>query len=167
MYNQFIVTPLEVKTYVPEVNNDISDTLVSKAILMVEDTILRDSLGQSWSDEIISQKLGGTYTTTNKYIVDNFLKQLISYGVWQYLVVTLSLQLNSSGLRVKTSDHSIASETKDMAFYRTFIENYMDRIRETMKRYIDLHKSDYTLYYTNPYHDKPSKNVYNFKVSKV
>lgn len=167
MYTLNIVTPAEVKTLVPEINYEISDTLISNAIKMVEMTVLQESIGQEWTDEIMSQKSGGTYTTSNKYIVENFLKNILAYSVWQYLTTTLSLQLNSSGLRIKQSDHSIASESKDIAYYRDFIENYLDRVRKLMKRYIDDHKSDYPLYYNNIYHDKPSKNVFNFKISSV
>lgn len=167
MYQEYIVTAKEVKGYCPAISDDISDSLVNSGILMVEDTILKDSCGQAWTDEIITQKSGGTYTTANAIIVNNYLKQLISYGVWQYLTTTLSLQLNSSGLRIKSSDHSVASESVDMAFYRDFIQNYMDSIRRTMKRYIDDHKTDYPLYYNNTYHDKPSENVYNFKIGNI
>jgi hypothetical protein len=167
MYNQYLVTPIEVRSYCPEVNGDISDLLINRATLATEDTILRDTLGQQWSDEIISQKSGGTYTVANAYIVNNFLKLLVSLSVWQYLVMTLSLQLNSSGLRIKSSEHSIAAESKDLAFFRDFIENYMDRVRKTMKRYIDDHKTDYPLYYNNEYHDKPSENIWNFRIGKI
>lgn len=167
MYQEYIVTATEVKSYCPEINSEISDVLVNRAILAVEDTILRDSCGQAWSDELISQKSGGTYSVANKYVIDNFLKQLISFGVWEYLVVTLSLQLNSSGLRIKTSDHSVQSESKDMAFYRDYIQNYMDRTRKTMKRYLDLNKTSYPLYYSNTYHDDPKKNIYDFRIGKI
>jgi len=167
MYNQYLVTSSEVRVFCPEVNGDINDLLINRATLAVEDTILRDTLGQEWSDEIISQKSGGTYTAANAYIVNNFLKLLVSLSVWQYLVMTLSLQLNSAGLRIKSSDHSIAAESKDLAFFRDFIENYMDRVRQTMKRYIDDNISLYPLWKNNKYHDKPAQNTWNFRIGKV
>jgi hypothetical protein len=167
MYQEYIVTVGEVKSYCPEINNEISSTLVERAILATEDTILRDSLGQEWADQIITQRSGGTYTTENAYIVNNFLKQLISFGVWEYLTTTLTYQLNSSGLRIKQSDHSISTEPKDLGYYKEFIQNYMDRVRKTMKLYINDHKSLYPLYYNNKYHDKPKDNVYDFRIGKV
>ena len=165
------LTPSQVKLYVTEINQDIADTLVNNAILMVQESLLKPTFGQEWFDELIVQcsgnTSGSTYTAPNLYIMQNYGYWLLSYGVWQYLATTLSLQLNSAGVRVKTSDHSVAGESKDIAFYRTFIENYIDNVRKTMKRYIDLHKTDYPLYYNNTYHDKPSKDIYNFKIGKV
>jgi hypothetical protein len=79
----------------------------------------------------------------------------------------LSLQLNSSGLRAKNSDHSVLVESKDIAFYRDFIQNYMDTVRHSMNRYINLNKSSYPLFYNNIYHDKPEQNVYNFRIGCI
>lgn len=167
MYSLYIVTASEVKNYVPELNAEINDSLIDNGIKMVENTILMESLGQSLTDEIMSQKSGGTYSTANKYLVDNFLKELISYGVWQYISVTLSYQLVSSGLRIKNSDHSVTVESKDLAYYRSFIQNYIDRVRKIMSRYIEDHEADYPLYFANKYGDKPYKNIYNFKVGST
>ena len=43
----------------------------------------------------------------------------------------------------------------------------MDRIRETMKRYIDDNISLYPLWKNNKYHDKPQNNTWNFRIGKV
>lgn len=165
----YIMTNVEVKTYAPEINQSIQKVLVDSAILFTQDSLIKDSIGQEWYDQILSQLSGGTgYTTTeNQYIIDNYLKHILAYGVWQYLAITLSLQLNDSGLRIKTSDHSQAAESKDIAFIRDFIQNYIDSRRKEMKRYIDNNKTLYPLYYSNIYGDRPSNNVYNFKIGGV
>jgi hypothetical protein len=168
-----MITPSECKAIVPEINFDISDLLINNAIKMVQSTLLIDTVGQEWADELMSQTgtivsgvtSGETYTTANEYIVDNYLKNILAYSVWQYLVITLSLQLNSAGLRIKTSDHSVASESKDLAFYRDFCQNYIDRTRKLMHRYIDQNKASYPLYFNNIYHDVPK--VYNFKIGHI
>lgn len=165
MYQEYIITATEVKSIVPELNNDVSDILINNAIKMVENTVLIDSCGQEWADELITQKSGGTYTTANKYVIDNYIKNMLAYSVWQYLVITLSYQMNSAGLRIKNSDHSVAGESKDIAFYRDFTQNFIDRTRSLMKRYIDLHKSDYPLFFNNIYNDKP--HTYNFRIGKI
>jgi hypothetical protein len=167
MNTEILITPTIAKSLVPEINNDISDILVTNAIKMTQQSVIKPTLGEEWLNQLLTQKSGGTYSTANKYIMDNYIQWILSYATWQYLVVTLSLQLNSSGLRIKQSDHSVQSESKDIAFYRTYIQDFIDTTRKDMKRYIDLHKSDFPLYYNNIYHDKPSENVFNFKVGSV
>ena len=100
-------------------------------------------------------------------IVDNYLKWILSYAVWQYLVITLSLQINAAGLRIKASDHSLAAEQKDIQYYREMIQNWIDSSRKDMFRYINLHKNDYPLYFNNIYHDKPQNNQYNWRIGGV
>lgn len=162
-----IVTPLEVKTICPEININISDTLISNGIELVTNTLIKDSIGQEWLEEIEYQISGNTLTTQNKYIVDNFLKYICSFGVQLHLVITLSLQLNDSGLRIKVSDHSTAAESSDLSFYRSYIQDFIDNKRESMYRYIKYHPTDYPKYYSDFYNDKPIENRFNFKMSKV
>ncbi len=162
-----LMTAAEVKTYAPEINNEIEDGVINNAIKLTQQSVIKASIGQEWFDQLILERSGGTYSAANKVIVDNYLKWILSYATWQYLVVTLSLPLNSAGLRIKTSDHSIAAESKDIQFLRDFIQNYIDNNRKTMYRYINDNKSLYPLYFNNKYHDKPKNNQYNWKIGGV
>ena len=162
-----IITATEAKTMVPEINSEIDTGIVDNAIKLTQQSVLKPSLGQEWFDEIITQRSGGTYSTANSYIVNNYIKWILAYAVWQHLVITLSLQLNSAGLRIKGSDHSQAAESVDMQYYRDYTQNWIDNTRKAMYRYINLHSSDYPLYYSNIYGDKPRNNQYNWKMGKI
>lgn len=157
----YLVTPTEVKTLVPSINNEIDNTLISNAILLIQNTLVRDTLTQDFYENIIAYSA----TTANKYLIDNFLKNLIAYGCWQYLAVSLSLQLNSAGLRIKVTDHSQAAESVDIAFYRTYIQNFIDVTRKEMDRYIFENQTLYPLYYSDKWGDTPKKS--NFRIGRV
>lgn len=162
-----IITAAECRTMCPEINNEIEDGVIDSAIKLTQQSVIKPSIGQEFFDEIILQKSGGTYSAANKIIVDDYLKWILSYSVWQYLVVTLSLPLNAAGLRIKISDHSNPAESKDLQYYRDFIQNWIDNTRKTMYRYINDNKASYPLYYNNKYHDKPKNNQYNWKIGGV
>jgi hypothetical protein len=156
-----LVSVAEVKTLVPSINNEIDNTLIDNAILLIQNTLVRDSLTQDFLEDIIAN----SGTTDNKYLIDNYLKNLISYGVWQYLAVSLSLNLNSAGLRIKLTDHSQAAEPTDIKFYRDYIQNFIDVTRKEMSRYIFDNQTKYAKYYSDKWGDMPKKA--NFQMGRV
>lgn len=167
MNNILLLTASEVRGMCRAINGEIEDGIIEDAILSTQQMVVRPSIGKEWYDEIILQKSGGTYSIENKVIVEDYLKWIISYSTWQHLVVTLSLQLNAAGLRIKTSDHSSPAESSDLAFTRSFIQNLIDGTRREMFRYIDEHESSYPLYFNNKYGEKPKNNQFGFDIGVV
>lgn len=161
MNTKYLITATEVKTKVPFINNEIDTTLISNAILLVQNTLIKNSLTQDFYEDILTNSA----TTANSYLITNYIQDIIAYGVWQYLAVSLSLQLNAAGLRIKLSDHSQAAESVDIEFYRGYIQNFIDGARKEMDRYIEDHQADYPYYWSDKYGDKP--RTYNFKIGCV
>ena len=161
MTQTYLMTAIEVKTFCPSINNEVDNAIISGAILLIQDTELKFSLTQDFYEDVISN----SGTTANKYLIDNYCKYIIAYSVWQYLVTTLTYQTNSSGLRIKTSDHSQAAEATDMIYVRNYIQNFIDNVRKEMSRYIFDHQSDYPLYYSDKWGDTPAKN--DFRIGRV
>jgi hypothetical protein len=161
MNTKYLITASEVKTICSSINNEIDDTLINNAILLMQDTTLKDSLTlDMWEDIFINSG-----TTANQYLINNYIKNLIAYSVWQFLVVTLSYQLNSAGVRLKISDHSQLAESSDIQYYRGYIQSFIDNVRRLMAEYIEDHQSDYPLYYIYEHGKGPSVN--NFKIGRV
>lgn len=161
MFTNYLITATEVKNICPAINNEIDTTLINNAILLMQDTILKNSLTlDMWEDIMVNSG-----ETNNKLLIDNYIKNLLSYSVWQYLAMILSYQLNSAGVRLKVSDHSTLAEAADIQYYRSYIQNFIDNTRRLMQEYIDDHPSDYPLYFIYENGKKP--NVNNFKIGRV
>lgn len=167
MNNIKIITVAEVRSNCPSINREIEDGMIDESILLCQRSVMVPTCGQEWWDEIILQRSGGTYSAANKVIVDNYLKYILSYAIWQNLVITLSYNLTSGGLRIKTSDHSVQADSTDMMYYRDYTQNWIDNIRKEMYRYIQQNCSLYPLYASNKYGDKPKNNQYNWKIGGV
>ena len=157
----YLISSQEVKTLCPAINNEIDNGLINGAILLMQDTELKFSLTQDFYEDIIAN----SGTTANAYLINNYCKYIIAYSVWQYLTTTLSLQLSSSGLRIKVSDHSQAAESQDIEHVRLYIQNFIDNVRKEMSRYIYKHQSSYSKYYNDEWGDTPVKN--NFRMGRV
>ena len=162
-----MISASTIRQYVPEININISDQLINSATIMVQDTLLKDTIGQYWFDKMYAAYTGGTMTTADLYVKNTWLDAIISYGVWKHLIITLSLQLNEAGLRIKVSDHSQAGETKDLAFMRTYIENFIDSKRQEMYRYLRDNNTQYPYYNGYKYGDNPRRNVFDFAIHRI
>lgn len=163
----YLMTEPEVKALVPQINKTVDESLIESTLLFTQDTLIKDSIGQDWYEELLLQKSGGTYTAANQIIIDNYIKNILAFGVWQNLIINLSLAVNESGLRIKISDHSEAASSRDIAFMRDYIQNFIDAKRKEMYRYIKNNKSSYPKYYNDVYGDKPINNIYNFKIGGI
>lgn len=165
----YLLSASTVKQMVPEINLQIDDTLVYNAIWFVQETLIKDSLSQLFYEDLIYKWSGGTMTAGYTYLKEIFLDWILAWGVWKHLIVTMSLQLNDAGLRIKTSEHSAAAETKDLAFMRDFIDNFIDAKRKVMYRYItDPPRPDlYPFYFTGRFPDYPRRMTYDFNIHKI
>lgn len=162
-----ILSATTIKTICQDINNTISSVLIDQACILMQQTLLKDTMGQMWYDDFYSQFIGGTYSTANYFILENYLQYILAFGVWKHLMISLSLQLNDAGLRIKSSDHSVQAESKDMFFYREYIDSFINNKRKEMFRYITYHQSDYPLYYSTKYWDHPQRMINEWQIHKV
>jgi len=152
-----------VRQLCPQIALTVDDSLIYNQMILSQDTTIKNSLGHKWYYIMINNISGNTVSVVDQYLIDNFLSYILSYDILKQLVVTLSYQMNDAGLRVKTSDHSQLAETRDLSFYRTYIDNFIDSKREEMNRYIRHNAASYPYYFTSVAH----KTVYNFEIRKI
>jgi hypothetical protein len=162
-----------IKQIVPEINNTIDNSLIENACWFVQETLIKDTLSQLFYEDLLNKwgtDSGHTgMTVAYTYLKTNYLDYILSYGVWKHLVITMSLQLNDAGLRVKTSDHSVPAESRDLSFMRDFIDNFIDAKRKTMFRYLTDPplQTDYPYYFNGRFNDQPRKMIYDFNIGKI
>lgn len=165
MYNIPMLTASTVRTICPEINVNIATTLIDSATVLVQSTLIKDTLTQDFMDDLYGAFTGNSMSAAYTTLKANYLDYILAYGVYKHLIISQSYQLNEAGLRLKTSDHSSAAEPQDLAFMRDYIDNFIDSTRKTMIRYIEDHQGDFPLYFTDKYGDVPMKN--NFKIAKA
>lgn len=169
-----IITAAEVKSQLPEVNDNIPDELITQNIEITQKMNIRPILGYDFYEQLEDQSETVTgITTANQYLLDEYLYMVHSLFVQKRLVMTNSYQLENNGLRTKLSDVSDLADTTDLTYYRSDLQNDIDFLTNEMIKYIDTNQSDYPLYVTrsdpreNTNDEGRRKYNYGFSVGKV
>ena len=154
-----------IKQMIPQINGEIDNDVIDGNTKFVQQTLIKDSLTQQFYDDLYLQWSGGSLSTAYAFLKENYIDWILALGVWANLILTQSYQLNSAGLRLKTTDHSTAAEAADIGFMRSYVQGLIDAKRVEMQRYIEYNPTGYELYWSDKYGDSPKTN--RFRIGKV
>ena len=160
-----ILSASTIKQLIPQINNEIDNVLVDNNTVFVQMTLIRDTMTQDFYQDMYNKWTGHTMTAAYTTLKEEYIDWILALGVWQNIIITQSYQLNSAGLRLKTTDHSVAAEPQDISFMRQYIQNMIDSKRKDMQRYINDNQGNYPLYFSDKYGDTPKTK--NFRIGRV
>lgn len=163
-----MITPSELKDLISEVNNNIEESYLTYNIELSQKKVMRPLLGYGLYNAILLELSGGTMGTVSgnteyNIIYEDYLKLILSLATYQRLVSSMSYQLENNGLRVKISEVSNPSETKDQIFVRNNIQNDIDFFKSELVEYICQNRTSFELYFsdTDSRRDHNDKTNYN------
>ena len=160
MTMQPILSACTIKNLNLWLDTDIGDDLIEQACVNVQRTLIKDTLGYPYWDSIYNQFIANSgssqmYLAADQYIMDNFINDIISYGVAFELVSELYIQLKSAGPRTITSTQSLIAPEKMISFDQQRYQNKINERRVAMVKYMEANRNSYTLYFKpTPYNDK-------------
>jgi len=132
------------------IDSDIDADLIEWATVLTQRTLCKNTLGYEYWEKLynvyISSGTSG-YTTDDFYILDNYLYDIISYGVANELVENLYNQLKSDGIRNMTSSQSIISPDKLISMEHQRWQGKIDDRRTEMIEHMSRNRSKYPLYF--------------------
>ena len=177
--SNYVIQPIMnhtlLKSLNPFINNDIDDTLLDTTSINVQNTLLRDTLGDPYYNSIYNQSLsGGTtgFTSSDQYLWDHYLQYIVVWGVTRDIVFPLMYQMNSDGIRVVKSDHSDSATDKAASMNHEYWQNLINERRQEMGKHLNNHMKDYPLYWNQwggyrplsqfPIHRAGGKSRYNW-----
>lgn len=159
-----MLTPIELKSLIAEVNNNIDESYIEYNIELSQKKIMRPLLGYSLYNQILLEISGGTISgNTADYIIYNdYLKLILALATYQRLVTSMSYQLENNGLRIKVSETSDVSQVKDQVFIRNNIQNDIDFFKSELIDYLCENRASYPLYFndTDARNDHMQKRTY-------
>lgn len=174
MTYQALMTTTQIKAIAPEINNNIDNTIIESILKICQEQKIRPVLGYNYYDDLMLQVSGGSITTEDQYILDNYLYRVISLEVFKRLVLYTSFQLENAGLRVKLSDVSQPAEVKDINLMRSDAQDQIDFLINEMDKYMNEYKTSYPKYFTsrnsrgeNTMDESRRKYDYGFSISKI
>ena len=162
-----ILTSCEITKRNLWLDTDIADDLIEEACVQVQRTFVQATLGWNYWNSIYETFVasGSTgYTAADSYILDNFIYDVIAYGVAYELVPSLYVQLKSDGPRIVTSSQSMIAPDKMISFDQQRWQNKIDERRTGMYLYMNNHRSSYPIYFSE---HAAEKNLVNFPVHRA
>jgi len=148
------------------INPDIDLSIIDQATVNVQRSTIRTTLGYQYWDSIYNQFLSGSgYTTEDAYILDNYIYDVIAFGVALELIPTLYAELNQDGLRIVTSSQSTFAPDKLISMYLQSYQNKIDERRTEMVKYMNDNRLKYPIYFR--YNGRTERNVTFFNIHRI
>jgi hypothetical protein len=134
------------------INPDIDSTMIDQATVNVQRSLIRETLGYPYFENIYNQFINNSgnttgYTASDQYIMDNYINDVIAFGVANEILPTLFGQLNQDGLRLITSSQSVIAPDKLISMYQQIYQSKINERRIEMVKYMDKNRSSYPLYF--------------------
>lgn len=169
-----LITATQLKTLISEINDNISNDYIQFVIETQQKKEIRHLLGYSLYNDIQEQVSGGTLSTANDTIYEDYLKMILALYCYKRLLVSMTYQLENAGLRKKYSDVSEVAESSEIRYVRSEVQDDIDFYKKELIKYICENQSSYPLYYNdtddrnNSVDNKRAKG-YNFgwNISKI
>lgn len=147
------------------IDKNLNNNEVDRAIMEAQNREIKPVLGYAFYEQLMIEVSGGTTTTANQYLLDNYLIKIIGYGTSNRIAITKSYIIDEAGVRTKNSD--LTQLANDAGFEIRKKDNDSSIKIETMSmwEYLDDHKDDYPLIYQN--NKINQKKDYYFSIDKI
>lgn len=130
----------------------VSDTQsMYYSIAMCQKKTIRDILGQDLYDDILAKYTlyvdsGTSMSTEYTYLMNNYLKPILSIDTYRRLIDVLSNKLGDAGLRTVQETTTFPSEGNDKYIIKKELMDDINTFIKDMKKYIYDNQSSFTLY---------------------
>tara|TARA_Y100001938_G_scaffold143057_1_gene215253 strand:- start:7520 stop:8023 length:504 start_codon:yes stop_codon:yes gene_type:complete len=140
-YNQIMMTSTEVSTQA--INDNYFDTAYfDKYILTSQRKYVKPVLGKDYYNELLTQIAGGSLTTDNTIIVDNFIKPMLAHYIVYEVYSKVHTQLTNQGAMENNTEQSNQANNFEYSQSRDFYINKADFWKKDMIEYIKEAKDD-------------------------
>ena len=140
-YNQIMMTSTEVSSQA--INDNYFDTAYfDKYILTSQRKYVKPVLGKDYYNELLTQIAGGSLTTDNTIIVDNFIKPMLAHYIVYEVYSKVHTQLTNQGAMENNTEQSNQANNFEYSQSRDFYINKADFWKKHMIEYIKEAKDD-------------------------
>lgn len=114
------------------IDANVDEKLINQFIDEAEDINIRDVLGDRLYNKIKTDLENNTLTGVYQTLVDDYICKATAYWCMYYLLPFINYKLTNKNIAEKSSDHSDATELKNVQFLMTEVRNkaeyYLQRI---------------------------------------
>jgi hypothetical protein len=161
-FNTKIVTVANIVEYcIPDASFDTE--VFTNYILPAQRQYLRELLGETYYDTILTSVETGAWVTEDQTLYDNFIRPMICWYVLYDAMPQVRNKITSQGIMVNDTEFSQQSSREDYGALRNSVIATAERWKKDLKQYIDDAQEDNSSAYPN-YDDgkDESSNKYGF-----
>lgn len=141
-----LITPAYFKAMYTQVNKNVDDAFIQRAITKTQRMFLFDIIGKVWIEDMMSTIIAsGTtgLTQADTIVLEDYLKPMHAVYTYCELLPTLSYQIDNSGVREKTVNESNTTSKSNISY---LIENAKYEINYYLKEFNCYVSENSTLY---------------------
>lgn len=119
-------------------NKNTLEILIKDSFIEVaQEQHIRPVLGEKFYDEIVKQNNDGNLTVDNKNLVDNFLKEALTFYVKFEVMEDISFNTTSKGVRSINDEFTSPATDAQRANLSLKVRSHADTLRNKMVRFIE------------------------------
>ena len=161
-FNTKIVTIAEVASEcIP--NSSFDSEVFSNYILPTQRQYLRDLLGETYYNTILTSVETTTWVTENETLYDNFIKPMMCWYILYEALPQVRNKVTSQGIMVNDTEFSQQSSRTDYGALRNSILSTAERWKSDLKQYVkDIQEDNSSAYPDYDDGKDESSNKYGF-----
>lgn len=142
MAHTLFISPAQIKKQ-SQVNFNIEDKIIIPVIALEQDTNFEQTLGTTFYRSLQLQVSGGTLTTLNRELIENYIQPSLMYFVLAGLVESNNFKLNSKGVGQMESENEKPLDDDQLIYRAKEFRNNGQYYNNLLMNYL---KENYTLF---------------------
>ena len=123
-------------------NSSFDSALFDDFILPAQRQYLRPFISKEFYNTILTQVEGSTLTTDNSTLLNDYLKQMLSYFIVFDALPQIRTQITSQGLLTGTTETSQVATDKDFSHLRNWFLSLAERWKKDAIEFIEEEQDD-------------------------
>lgn len=145
-----LITPNYLKAFIPSINNNTDDALISHSITKMQRMQIYNIMGKLYLEDVMTTLIASGDTglsTADLTMLTDYIRPILCLYTYSDMLIPLSFQVDNSGVRSKVVAESNSSTKSEIAYLQENTKNEISWYLEQMLYFLNDNQSDYPLYY--------------------
>lgn len=132
--------------FITGMDENIETQMASAIIAMIQDTFIQEAIGTNLYFEMQKQVFENNLTQAMAFLLDNYMKQAISFYVAAEIMLPLSFKIKAAGVVQQNDDYKTSTSLKDIQAVSQFYKEKAEFFVQRMITFLIEHNSDFPQY---------------------
>lgn len=144
-YNVLFVSEEKLKSFT-SIHQSVSPVDLTPYVLQAQEIYLLNYLGQTFYNQLVAQIKAGTLNTPNRYLLDNFIGQLLCNYSFYHALPFLSYKVFNKSVLKPNSETAPSIELDELKFLQSQVREVAESYVKQMQIYLNNNLNLYPAY---------------------